>query len=324
MTATATLRTHDGLDLHVRADGPRDAPVTVVLVHCWTSDHDSWRYQVRDLRSTYGHGIRIVTYDHRGHGQSHPAPKHAATIENLGRDLADVIEAHAPQGDLVLAGHSIGGMTIMELAALRPELFAERVRGLCFVATSGGGLRSVTLGLPDFGERVKDRIPHVLAFRARTLSRKQRLRAPTIESFVVRKLLFGDRMRLRDHMLTVEGLVNTPPASMTGFFEDLMRHERHEPLATTLSGIPTLVLVGDRDRLTPPDHARRLAEAIPGARLLVSPGAGHMLPLERDRHVSEMLTHLVDRALGRQVPSSAASLDSDPVDSAVEVSVSGG
>lgn len=288
------LRTHDGLQLHVRAEGPVDAPVAVVLAHCWTSDHDSWRYQLRDLRARYGHAIRIVTYDHRGHGQSDPTPKEGATIENLGRDLGAVVDEYAPEGRLVIAGHSLGGMALMELALQRPELFTERVAGICFVATSGGELRSVTLGLPDIGPWVKDHIPYVLAFRSRTLSRKQRLRAPIIESLVVRRFLFGDTMRLRDHMLTVEGLVNVPGATMTGFFEDLMSHERHGHLEHTLEGIPTLVLAGDRDLLTPPEHARKLAQHLPGARLIISPGAGHMLPLERDRHVSEMLCSLID------------------------------
>ncbi len=288
------LPTHDGLQLHVHAEGPPDAPVTVVLAHCWTSDHDSWRYQLRDLRAKYGHDVRLVTYDHRGHGQSDPAPKHGARIEHLGRDLGAVIDEYAGHGPLVLVGHSIGGMTIMELALQRPALFRERVAGVCFIATSGGELRSVTLGLPDIGPWVKDHIPYVLAFRSKTLSRKQRLRAPIIESLVVRRFLFGDTMRLRDHMLTVEGLVNVPGATMTGFFEDLMEHERHGHLSETLSDIPTLVLVGDKDLLTPPEHARRLVEHIPDARLIISPGAGHMLPLERDRHVSDMLISLVD------------------------------
>jgi pimeloyl-ACP methyl ester carboxylesterase len=84
---------------------------------------------------------------------------------------------------------------------------------------------------------------------------------------------------------------------MTGFFEDLMEHERHGHLEKTLEGIPTLVLVGDRDLLTPPAHARALAASIPGARLITSPGAGHMLPLERDRHVSDMVESLIDPLL---------------------------
>ena len=302
------MRTYDGLELHVRVEGPDDAPLTVVLSHCWTADHDAWRYQVRDLRAAFGHTIRIVTYDHRGHGSSSPTSRGSATIENLARDLSDLIDRHAPTGDLVLAGHSIGGMTLMELAASRPQLFADRVRGVCLVATSGGDLRQVTLGLPDLGDWSKELIPYLLAFRAKRLSRRRRITAPVVESVVVRRFLFGDTMRLRDHMLAVEALINTPADSMTGFFEDLMRHDRLEPLGPALRGVPTVVLAGDQDALTPLDHARRLAAAIPGARLLISPGAGHMLPLERDQHVSAALEQLVADALAAQVPASPEAL----------------
>lgn len=290
------MRTFDGLELDVQVAGRADADLTVVLAHCWTSDQDSWRYQVRDLRRVFGEEVRVVTYDHRGHGRSEATPEPAATIENLGRDLGDVIDSYAPGGDLVLAGHSIGGMTLMALAEQRPRLFAERVVGVVFVSTSGGGLADVTLGLPPaMGRRVKERIPRMLAARARRLSRRQRRRAPALESLVVRRFLFGTPMRLRDHALTVDGLVNTPAASMCGFYTDLMHHDRLEGLHA-LDGVPVHVLVGSQDRLTPPRHARRLAEAVPGAELTVAEGAGHMLPLERDELVSQVLVTLVEKA----------------------------
>jgi pimeloyl-ACP methyl ester carboxylesterase len=292
------MKTFDGLRLHVEVDGPADprghdaAGPTVVLAHCWTSDHDSWRYQVRDLRREYGDSLRIVSYDHRGHGASEETPEQAATIDNLARDLSDLIDTYAPRGDLVLAGHSIGGMTIMALAAARPDLFRERVRGVLFLATSGGGLDMVGLGRNRLGERVRSQIPRMLALRSRMLSRRRRRRAPVIESLVARRFLFGDDMRLRDHMLAVEGIINTPAASMCGFYEDLIRHDRLDGLSV-LADLPVRVLVGSADRLTPPRHARRLADAIPGAALTVCPGAGHMLPLECDRQVTEALSALV-------------------------------
>lgn len=291
------MLTHDGLRLYVDIEGDEDADLTVVLAHCWTTDHDEWRYQVHDLRQAFGSEIRIISYDHRGHGASQETPEHAATVTNLGRDLSDLIDSYAPKGNLVLAGHSIGGMSIMALSEQRPELFPERVAGVLFVATSGGDLSTVTLGLPELGARAKAQIPRMLAWRARRLSRRHRRRAPFIESLVVRRLLFGDDMRLRDHMLVVEGLINTPAASMCGFYTDLMTHDRHAPLAV-LEGIPTRVLVGAEDRLTPVAHARKLADAIPGAGLTVAPGAGHMLPLERDELVSSTLISMVRQARG--------------------------
>jgi pimeloyl-ACP methyl ester carboxylesterase len=85
---------------------------------------------------------------------------------------------------------------------------------------------------------------------------------------------------------------------MSGFYRDLMGHERTDGLKA-YDGIPTTVMVGSADVLTPPAHARRLASAIAGARLLVLPGAGHYLPLERDEAVSAELVAAVERVLAR-------------------------
>jgi len=83
---------------------------------------------------------------------------------------------------------------------------------------------------------------------------------------------------------------------MEGFYRDFMSHDRGAALAR-FDGIPTRVLVGDRDVLTPVAHARRLAAGIASARLMIAPGAGHMLPLERDRLVSDELVELVTASL---------------------------
>jgi pimeloyl-ACP methyl ester carboxylesterase len=285
------MKTFDGLRLDVRTYGPEDAPLTAVLAHCWTLNQADWHYQVRDLLREFGHGIRIVTWDHRGHGQSDAAPRADCTVTNLARDMADVIETYAGQGKLVLAGHSIGGMTMMALAEQRPEIF-ERVVGAAFVATSSGRLDTVTLGLPEMGTFVKAQIPRILAFRSRTLSQRARRRAPIIERRIVRNFLLGKPMRLADAALTVEGIINSPAATMVGFYEDCMAHERTDALKV-FDGIPTHVLVGTRDVLTPPEHARRIAENIDGAVLTSAPGAGHMLPLERDELVSGVLIRLI-------------------------------
>jgi len=285
------MRTFDGLTLDVRTYGPQDVPLTVVLAHCWTLNQEDWHYQVRALQQEFGHRIRIVTYDHRGHGGSEAAPRHDCTIDNLARDMGDVIATYAPTGRLVLGGHSIGGMTIMALADQQPELF-DRVVGAAFVATSSGDLDTVTLGLPEMGTFLRGQIPRMLALRSRTLSKRARRRAPIIERQVVRRFLFGRPMRLVDAALTVEGIINSPAATMVGFYEDCMHHDRATGLMV-LDGFPSHVLVGTRDVLTPTAHARRLADAIDGAVLTVVPEAGHMLPLERHELVSGVLVRLI-------------------------------
>ena len=288
------MRTFDGLALNVRTYGPDTAPVTVLLAHCWTLNQEDWHYVVRDLLGEYGHAIRIVTWDHRGHGESEASPKADCNLANLARDMGDLVDAYAPTGPLVLAGHSIGGMTMMALAEQRPEIF-ERVVGTVFVSTSSGEMDTVTLGLPDTGKAIRAQVPLVLALRSRTLTKRARRRAPIIERQVVRRFAMGRPHRLADAALTVDGIINSPAATMVGFYEDILTHDRVDALKV-LDGIPTTVLVGSRDVLTPPSHARRIAAAVPGAALLVAPDAGHMLPLERHELVTGEISKHIRRA----------------------------
>jgi pimeloyl-ACP methyl ester carboxylesterase len=205
--------------------------------------------------------------------------------------MSDVIDTYAPTGKLVLAGHSIGGMTMMALAESRPELF-ERVVGAAFVATSSGAMDTVTLGLPEVGRAVRSQIPRMLAVRSRTLTRRARRRAPIIERQVMNRFVFGKPIRLGDVALAVEGLIKCPGDTVVGFYNDCLLHERTAALKV-FDGIPTHVLVGTRDVLTPPSHAKRIAESVAGAVLTLAPDAGHMLPQEREELVSGVLIRLL-------------------------------
>ena len=112
---------------------------------------------------------------------------------------------------------------------------------------------------------------------------------------MVNRFLMGSPLRLRDAGLVVDQMVSCSPATMSGYYRDLMGHERTAGLKA-YDHVPTTVLVGSADVLTPPHHARRLASAIDGARMLVLPVAGHYLTLERDEVVSAELVAAVERA----------------------------
>src|SRR3954452_9571158 len=131
-----TVRTDDGIDLHVEVDGDEDAPLTVVLSHGFTARLAEWEIP----RAALGHRARLVLWDQRGHGRSSWTRLTAATIDRTGRDLGEVLDATTPTGPVVLAGHSMGGMSVLALARLRPELFGSRVVGVFLLATSAGGL----------------------------------------------------------------------------------------------------------------------------------------------------------------------------------------
>ncbi len=102
--------------------------MTVLLVHGWTCSTRSWHNQVEALPRILGQdAVRVVTYDHRGHGRSDAAPAGSMRIEQLADDLVTVLDTVVGDGPVVYAGHSMGGMTLMALADQWPELFGTRI-----------------------------------------------------------------------------------------------------------------------------------------------------------------------------------------------------
>jgi hypothetical protein len=131
-----TVTTDDGIPLHVEVDGDLKAPLTVVFSHGFTARLVEWDLQRAAVRDR----ARVVLWDQRGHGRSGWTKLTKATIDRTGRDLGEVLDATTPTGPVVLAGHSMGGMSILALARQRPELFGDRIVGVFLPATSAGGL----------------------------------------------------------------------------------------------------------------------------------------------------------------------------------------
>lgn len=289
---SSAFTTSDGVRLHVCDTGPDAAPVTVVFLHGWTLDSGTWDTVCGQLDE----GMRLLRFDLRGHGRSQPAPPEATTIERCASDLVELIDERVPTGPIVLAGHSMGAMTIMALAEARPDLFAERTAGVALVATSGGGLgiSRATFGLPGLLGKASISAQRGLQRWLASNEHSRLLRGSRSLRPGVRWLLFGKRARRRDVAATAESLACCHPRSMGGFRESLATHERLERLEP-LRSVPTVVLAGLSDRLTPYPHARRLARALPEAELLVHADAGHMLPLERSDSVAARISDLVCR-----------------------------
>src|SRR3954465_10122694 len=131
-----TVRTDDGVDLHVEVDENPEAGLTVVLAHGFTARMAEWELQRAALRPR----ARLVLFDQRGPGRAGWTDLPQATTARTGRDLGEVLDATTPEGPVVLAGHSMGGMSVMALARQRPELFGTRVVGAFLLAPSDGGL----------------------------------------------------------------------------------------------------------------------------------------------------------------------------------------
>lgn len=282
----------DGVALHVEEFGAQQPAGTVVLAHGYWQSSRLWAGQVRDLIAARS-DLAVVVYDHRGHGRSDRCARETSCIEQLGRDLAVVLDAVAPAGPVVLAGHSMGGMTMMALAEQRPELFGDRIVGAAFVGTSCGGLADVTYGLPrPVAKAVLRTLPRLQAkaIRDEQAGKPRRLAPGTA------RLIFGPGADRADVHMTLEDMLGCSAETAAAFFETFADHDRRHALAA-LEKVPAMVIVGDHDLLCPMAHSKVIADELPLSELSVYPGAGHMVQLERRPEVSRRMLDLLDRTI---------------------------
>lgn len=294
-----TVVADDGTPLHAEETLPEDGgqpEVTVVGVHGFALSAASWHFQRRALAEVRAPRVRQIYYDHRGHGRSGRAGAETCTLEQLARDLGAVVESLAPTGPVVLAGHSMGGMTIMELTQQRPELFAERVRGVSLITTSVGELgRSGPLGwlLSSSGP---------LAWTACRLAPWQlalveRVRAAggSLTRSAVRALAFGTAEPSPALVEFVLGLLNAHPVGeLAKFLRTLSAHDRQGMLAA-LQDVLVQVIGADGDLVTPFSHSERIAAELPAAQLVRIPAGGHLVHLQHPDLVNEYLIDLLGR-----------------------------
>ncbi|MET8910461.1 alpha/beta hydrolase [Micromonospora sp. NPDC004551] len=291
------VRLPDGVRLHVTATGPVDAEVTAILLHGWTLDGRSWHHQLAGLRDRFGDRVRVLTYDARGHGRSSCMALRTATLAQLGDDLAAVVDQLVPSGPIVLAGHSMGGMTVMEYAHRHPDRFAGRVAGLVFVSTTAEGHTHTVYGLSP---RIARLIRLAETTGAGVLARCGAWRPPHALLRALRPsirwMLFGDRCDPADIRLVTSAVARASLRSIGGFRASIGAQHRLDTLAA-LGRLPAAALVGDRDRLTPPPCAESIAAALPTTELTVCPGAGHMLMMERPDEVTTAVAGVLHQVL---------------------------
>ena len=232
------------------------------------------------LRSLAGRH-RVLAVGQRGHGSS-VTGRHGYSLERLGEDLLEVLEACRVEG-AVLVGHSMGGMVSQLLLLDHPTAARRHLAGLALVATAAGPL------VPGPGGAA---LAQALALGARrSLERAGRRGRGVLPleclGVWASRLAFGARPEPLDVELTRSMITAMAPDSMAGLVGPLLRFDVHHRMAEL--GLPTRVVVGSRDLLTPPRMARALAAGVPGAELTVLEGCGHMVMLERPRELDELL-----------------------------------
>ncbi|MFJ2833920.1 MULTISPECIES: alpha/beta fold hydrolase [Nocardia] len=251
--------TADGARLRVHAYGPVDAPV-MVLVHGWTCSIEYWNAQINAFAGEY----RVVAYDQRGHGEStngYAKPSPAL----LADDLADVLDAVLLPGQrAVLVGHSMGGMTLISWAGRFSERVADQAAAVVLTNTGAHSLVEVSTMVPGLNRPLRIlRGKHLPTpdWLGRIILGTPVLFPPIkpVRWIFARQVMTLDTPRpTLDYALSV---VRGCPA-MTRSRWGLVLAELHLGDDAANLVVPTTVLAGDRDDLTPPLHAERLAELL--------------------------------------------------------------
>ncbi|GGM04337.1 hydrolase [Streptomyces fumigatiscleroticus] len=272
----------DGARLHVQVHGRTDDPdaPAVVLSHGWTCSTAFWAAQLRDLAADH----RVVVYDQRGHGRSPASP--ACSTEALADDLEAVLDATlAPGEKAVIAGHSMGGMTVLA-AAGRPA-FREHAAAVLLCSTGSSQLVASSTVLPLKPGRIRT------ALTRRILGSRAPLGPVTP---VARAILKYGTMGPGSAPHMVEAcarIVHACPTQVRHSWSQVLDLLDLDHRIRELE-VPTAVLVGTADRLTPPVHARALAAALPNCLGVTElTGLGHMTPIEAPELVGAKIRELV-------------------------------
>ena len=277
----------DGGFRHARVHGPDGAP-TLVLVHCWTGTRELWHKQVAALAGEY----RIVTYDHRGHGLSEDARDGDYSLEALAADLDLVVTAATEdRGAPVLAGHSMGAMTIAAWADAEHGRFARCARGAALLSTGLEELTAKTAVAPPlpgpfrtFQGRLADLVLGApFSIKGTPVG---------VAKAGVDAIAFGPGARDEDVELTTRMALDCRTRARAACGLAMARMSLLH--AVDELTVPTIVIAGGRDLMTPIDHAERIETALPRSLgLRVEPGAGHMTPLEAPDLVNDALREVV-------------------------------
>lgn len=282
---TLTVEGAGGVSLHVETYGPRDAP-PIVLVHGWMCSAKFWRLQVHDLAKDH----HVVAYDLRGHGESGTPKDGDWSLDRLADDLeAVLVAAVGDERPALLAGHSLGAMTIAAWAGRYNDSVGPRASAAALLNTGLGDLisESLLVKTPDVMSSSRQMIGSaVLGVGVPLPPRPDPVTHRAVRYIALSPSAGPAAVRFSEQMV-----LSCHPRVRAGCGRELSRLDLLDRIEHL--NVPTLVIAGERDRLTPPAHAHRLAEALPYSRgVLELEGSGHMGPLERPAEISQALREL--------------------------------
>ncbi|WP_454561250.1 alpha/beta fold hydrolase [Mycobacterium haemophilum] len=289
------VTTPDGVALAVREAGPVDAPVTMVFAHGFCLHMGAFHFQRTRLGERWGPRVRMVFYDHRGHGQSSEAAPATYTLTQLGQDLHTVLQTVAPHGVIVLVGHSMGGMAVLSHARQFPEQYGRRIVGAALISAAAEGVTRSPLG-----EILKNPALEAVRITARSapkLMHRGRVASRSLIGPILRAASYSDlRVSRSLDAFSQQMMTDTPIATLVGFLRALETHDETAGLWPLLR-IPTLIACGDHDLLTPDECSQKMAASLPLSELVIVTGASHLALLDKPDAINDGLVRLVDRAI---------------------------
>lgn len=269
---------------------------TVIFTHGYCLTEAVWHYQKRDLA---GGRFGLVTWDLPGHGHSPGLAPGSLTLDYCADALAKVIDEYS-DGNVVLVGHSLGGVVTAGYLARHAETAARSVRGVVFVSTPMQHFaNSVAGGWPGAGVEAQA-IGKVMQYM--------------VESDLTERVL-GKDMGREDLGLSYRvvrwGFGRKPSPSQVLFVRDSIAHVRPDVRAETyriMTGhdlgpdlpkvtMPALVMIGDRDRLVNPRESLAMVRRLPKAEVHRFPDAGHAAFLEEHEDFNEQVRRFAGRRL---------------------------
>ena len=288
----ATVSSRDGTQLHVEELGSGPC---LVFSHGFSLTQDAWHYQRRDLPAEF----RCVFFDQRGHGRSGRPADHDFSLDALAGDLAAVLDWTGEER-VVLVAHSMGGMAALKLTELEPERMGGQVAALALVdSTYADALKGMSAAVTARGALTAQRAAIRFAFKFfgqdPVRAAQLRRRGSDLGYLGTRQFGFGSKPSPGQVAFIDRMLAGTDIEVWAKVFPSLIDLDLSHVLERL--DLPVLVAVGDADRLTPPASARHMAEAIPGARLLILEDAGHLAFLEEHEVLDAELTILAREAL---------------------------
>lgn len=269
--ASQFIAVEPGLTVHVRDEGKRDAPV-LLLIHGSNSSLHTWEPWVARLGSRY----RLVSLDLTGHGLTGPHPRHDYRVETT-VGIVDAVMTRLGIPRFAIAGNSMGGWVAWNYALAHQD----RLTALILVDASGAPAIKPT-ALP-IGFRIAQTPalrPVFQVFTPRALVGKSFEQSVSVKSVVTNTAVTRYWELLRY------------PGNRAATGERQRAYPRRQPATREQMAaitVPTLILWGTEDTLTPVAGADWFADAIPGARKIVYDGIGH-IPMEEapDRSAADV------------------------------------